>query len=147
MWCDVCQSWVKSLLRLPPRNAPGTPVEIRGEWHVCPCCHWRRRHEEIFQLPEDLFAFGRRIWSGTPTSNEKLSIATILAGPSIERCVARESCPGDCGSLDIINALRRLAGVPEITAQHPHEEFDLRPARESWRRLHSGDEGARQVAA
>ena len=107
-WCDVCGSWVKETLLIPATTAPGTDFEVSQEWRVCPCCHWRRRGEPMFSLPEDptelLLAFaGRRPF----TKNGRLALAMDLCVPSVERCARlRSDCPGDCGADDVVAALR-----------------------------------------
>jgi len=106
-WCDVCRSWVKETLAIPATTAPGTDFEVSQEWHVCPCCHWRRRGEVMFTLREDptdlLLAFaGRRPF----TKNERLALAADLCVPSVDRCARRGDCPGDCGADDVVAALQ-----------------------------------------
>jgi len=135
-WCDICESYVKRVVYFPAVRDADSGVVVSPRFHGCLCCLRQRVATMPVTHPAQLAPFldaAEYRGQGRPTL-AYLALSVASDPPDVASCITRQLCPATCTRLDVINALRRLGGLTEVTeASHAHS-FDLTTARSRYLR-------------
>jgi hypothetical protein len=120
----------------PQFPTPDPQPELLWEW--CDLCHsWTKTFVSIPGLKQQDIVIRDRMVLCSCCAYRRRKVDNDALAPTVERCIGHASCPGDCGNFEIINALRRLAGLT-LTKESMNKHiggstsFDLADAREEW---------------